>query len=141
MKKLSGTLAILCALIGIAAGIQTVAAHHSAAMFDQSKLVTLTGTVTELRWTNPHVTMLVNGTVKDGEQPSDWLMETTSPGNLMRVSGWSRTSVKVGDKVVIDMAPLRDPEKHGGLMKKVTLAATGETFNTNIRDQEKPDLE
>jgi hypothetical protein len=85
--------------------------------------------------------MLVNGTVKDGDQPSDWLMETTSPGNLMRVSGWGRNSVRVGDKVVIDMAPLRDPEKQGGLMKKVTLAATGQSFDTNIRDQEKPDIE
>jgi hypothetical protein len=141
MKTFPKTLAVLGALIGVAAAIQTVAAHHSAAMFDQSRLETLTGVVVELRWTNPHVTMLVTGTVKDGEQPSDWLMETTSPGNLMRVSGWGRNSVKVGDKVVIEMAPLRDPEKHGGLMKKVTLVATGESFNTNIRDQEKPDLE
>ncbi|MGA2894456.1 MAG: DUF6152 family protein [Xanthobacteraceae bacterium] len=141
MKRLPGTLALFCTLIGLAAGIGTVAAHHSAAMFDQTKLLTLTGSVVELRWTNPHVTMLVNGTVKDGDQPSDWLMETTSPGNLMRVSGWGRNSVRVGDKVVIDMAPLRDPEKQGGLMKKVTLAATGQSFDTNIRDQEKPDIE
>src|SRR5271170_8355663 len=123
MKMLSRTAVVLGAVtlgaaIALTAGSQPVAAHHSATMFDPTKMLTLTGMVVELRWTNPHVTMLVNGTVKDDEQPSDWLMETTSPGNLMRVSGWARNSVKVGDKVVIEMAPLRDPEKHGGLMKK-----------------------
>jgi hypothetical protein len=141
MKKIRGAAAVLCAVIGLMAGVGTVAAHHSATMFDQSKLVTLTGTVMEVRWTNPHVTMLVNGTVKDGEQPSDWLLEMTSPGNLMRVSGWGRTSVKPGDKVVIEMAPLRDADKHGGLLKKITLVDTGQSYISNIRDQERPDLE
>jgi hypothetical protein len=141
MKKLGRTVAIFCAVVGLMAGVRTVAAHHSATMFDQSKMATLTGTVMEVRWTNPHVTMLVNGTVKDGEQPSDWLLEMTSPGNLMRVSGWARTSVKPGDKVVIEMAPLRDTDKHGGLLKKITLVETGQSYISNIRDQERPDIE
>jgi Family of unknown function (DUF6152) len=141
MKGLPRTLAVFCTVIGMAAGIQAAVAHHSGAMFDSSKLETLNGTVVELRWTNPHVTMLVNGTVKDGDQPSDWLMETTSPGNLGRVAGWTRNSVRAGDKVTIEMAPLRDPDKQGGSIKKVTLVATGESFSVNIRDQEKPDIE
>jgi hypothetical protein len=141
MRKFPRALTVFCTLIGLAAGIQTVAAHHSGAMFDSSKLETLTGTVVELRWTNPHVSILINGTVKDGEQPSDWLVETTSPGNLGRVAGWARNSIRVGDKVVIEMAPLRDPEKQGGSIKKITLAATGASFSVNIRDQEKPDIE
>jgi hypothetical protein len=48
-------------VLGSAPGV----AHHSASMFDQSKTVTLTGTVVEVRWTNPHVTLLVNGKVSE----------------------------------------------------------------------------
>jgi Family of unknown function (DUF6152) len=129
------------AAIALTAGSQPVAAHHSATMFDSTKMLTLTGTVMEVRWTNPHVTMLVNGTVMDGEQPSDWLLEMTSPGNLMRVSNWGHNTVKVGDKVVIVLAPLRDADKHGGSLRKLTLVATGESFTSNIREQERPGIE
>jgi hypothetical protein len=97
--------------------------------------------VVEVRWVNPHVTLLVNGTAKDGDQPSDWLLETTSPGNLTRVSNWTRTTVKPGDNVIIEMSPLRDPDKQGGNLKKLTLVDTGEVLTTNIRAQEEPGLE
>ena len=52
---------------------------------------TINGIVVELRWINPHVTLLVNGTVKDGDPPADWLLEMTSPGNLVRAGGWRAT--------------------------------------------------
>ena len=129
------------AMIALMAGGRTVTAHHSGTMFDPTKMLTLTGTVMEVRWTNPHVTMLVNGTVKDGEQPSDWLLEMTSPGNLMRVSNWGRNTVKVGDKVVIELAPLRDADKQGGSLRKLTLVATGDSYTPNIREQEQPGIQ
>jgi hypothetical protein len=110
-------------------------------MFDRSKTLTLKGTVVEVHWVNPHVSYLVNGTVKDDETPADWLLETTSPGNLTRVSNWTRTSVKPGDKVIIDFSPLRDAEQHGGNLKKVTLVDTGLVLISNIREQEQPGLE
>jgi hypothetical protein len=131
----------VAAALAAGLGIGSADAHHSSTMFDHTKTVVLKGKVVEVRWVNPHVNLLVNGAVKDGDQPSDWLLETTSPGNLTRVSNWTRTSVKPGDNVIIEMSPLRDPEKQGGNLKKLTLVDTGEVFITNIRAQEEPGLE
>jgi len=131
---------MLCIAFGLAAGLHSVAAHHSTTMFDHSKTVTLTGVVVELRWVNPHVSLLIKGSVAE-EEPSEWLLEMTSPGNLVRAGGWSRSAVKPGDKVVIEMSPLRDTDKHGGALKKLTLVDTGQVFTANIRAQEMPGLE
>jgi hypothetical protein len=125
----------------LAAGISSVAAHHSTTMFDHSKTVTIKGTVVELRWVNPHVTITINGSLQEGDAPADWLMEMTSPGNLVRAGGWRRDAVKPGDKVEVVFSPLRDAEKKGGALKKLTVLATGEVFTANIREQEKPGLE
>ncbi|WP_143742158.1 DUF6152 family protein [Polynucleobacter sphagniphilus] len=88
----------------IATGIVPFAvnAHHSTTMFDRTQVVTITGVVKEVQWTNPHVAIFVSGAVKEGDEQSLWLMEMTSPGNLIRVGGWSRTAVKAGDKVVVE---------------------------------------
>jgi hypothetical protein len=86
--------------------------------------------------------LLVKGVV-DGEQTEqeDWLMEMTSPGNLVRAGGWSRNAVKAGDRVVVDFSPLRDTSSRGGALKKVTLVETGQSFTANLRAQEMPGLE
>jgi len=112
-------------------------------MFDHSKTLTIDGTVVELRWVNPHVSLAVNGTIKerDGDGPEVWLMEMTSPGNLVRAGGWRRDAVKPGERVQVVFSPLRDGDKKGGALKKLTVAATGEVFTANIREQEKPGLE
>src|SRR6476660_9963817 len=98
MKRLFRSALALTALVGVAAGISSVAAHHSTTMFDHSKTLTINGTVVELRWVNPHVTLTVNGSLNEGDAPADWLMEMTSPGNLVRAGGWRRDAVKAGDK-------------------------------------------
>jgi hypothetical protein len=136
--KSAGTIA---AVFLLAAGISSVAAHHSTTMFDHSKTVTIKGTVVELRWVNPHVTITINGSLQEGDAPADWLMEMTSPGNLVRAGGWRRDAVKPGEKVEVVFSPLRDTEKKGGALKKLTVLATGEVFTANIREQEKPGLE
>jgi len=100
MKQLVKPALALAALCGIAAGISSVAAHHSTTMFDHSKTLTIDGTVVELRWVNPHVSLSVNGTVKGSEEVAVWVMEMTSPGNLVRAGGWSRNAVKAGEKVL-----------------------------------------
>ena len=141
MKMLTRTLVIICAVIALMAGSRTVTAHHSATMFDQTKLMTLTGTVMEVRWTNPHVTLLVNGKVSEADENADWLLEMSSPSNLIRVSNWTRTAVKIGDHVKVQMAPLRDSNARGGNLKTLTLIDTGESFTPNIRDREEPGLQ
>ena len=141
MRQLFRAALGLSALCGAAAGISSVAAHHSTTMFDHSKTLTINGTVVELRWVNPHVTLTINASLNEGDAPADWLMEMTSPGNLVRAGGWRRDAVKPGEKVEVSFSPLRDAEKKGGALKKITVLSTGEVFTANIREQEKPGLE
>ena len=92
-------------------------AHHSFAMFDQSKTVTLKGTVIEFQWTNPHA--FLNVEVSNGGSKTNWHVELNSPNNLRR-EGWKATSVKAGDAVTVVVNPLRDGTS-GGLFISVTL--------------------
>jgi hypothetical protein len=93
-------------------------AHHSFAMFDQSKQVTLKGTVSEFQWTNPHAFIHIE-VPNDAGGKIQWQVELNSPNNLKR-QGWKSTSVKVGDEVTLVMNPLRDG-KRGGLFVSVKL--------------------
>ncbi|MEO8309025.1 MAG: DUF6152 family protein [Pseudomonadota bacterium] len=106
-------------LVALLAGSAALA-HHSFAMFDQTKQVTLNGTVTEFQWTNPHAFIHIQVPGADGK-PEVWEIELNSPNNLKR-QGWSSTSVKTGDKVTLMTNPLRDMSAHkGGLFITVTL--------------------
>ena len=125
----------------LALGPASVLAHHSTTMFDHSKTMTISGTIVELRWVNPHVSLSVNGTVKDSEEAGVWVMEMTSPGNLVRAGGWTRNAVKPGDKVQVDFSPLRDTSLKGGALKKLTNLETGQVLTANLRAQEMPGLE
>ncbi len=80
--------------------------HHSGAMFDMTKKVTVSGTVIDFHWTNPHSTFKVSVPNKDGTT-SVWAVEMNSPNNLVRV-GWKKTTIKPGDKVTVTVRPLRD---------------------------------
>jgi len=93
-------------------------AHHSFAMFDRDKEVTLVGTVREFQWTNPHafIEMDVPGSKGDAEK---WSIELNSPNNLTR-QGWKSGMLKPGDKISLTMNPLRDGKK-GGLFVSVVL--------------------
>jgi hypothetical protein len=98
-------------------------AHHSSEMYDKRRTVTLHGVVTQFRWTNPHVTMMIKTDASGGQDGELWVVEATSPGNLSR-SGWTRTSVRVDDRVDVVAAPLRDGG-HGGYCQSVTLKDKG----------------
>src|SRR5262252_6408895 len=107
---------LLAAAILTAAG--TASAHHSFAMFDQTKQITLTGTVSAFEWTNPHAYIEMDvpdekGTVKH------WSVEMGSPSILMQ-SGWKFKDLKHGDKVSVRISPLKDG-KPGGLLVQATL--------------------
>jgi hypothetical protein len=106
---------LLVAGLAIAA---PVLAHHSFAMFDQTKQVTLVGTVTEFQWTNPHAFIHID--VKEGAATGVWDIELNSPNNLKR-QGWKQTSLKPGDKITLVANPLRDLSHKGGLFIAVTL--------------------
>jgi Family of unknown function (DUF6152) len=84
----------------------SVLAHHSFAMFDQSKTVNLQGTVKDFRWTNPHVFIQLLVKTEDGSDV-EWSIEMTSPEHLARV-GWRPGTLKPGDKVTLEIHAMRD---------------------------------
>jgi hypothetical protein len=90
-------------------------AHHSFAMFDTSKEVTIEGTVTDFQWTNPHSWVQI--LVKDGAgKEIEWSIEGSSPNNLSRF-GWKRTSIKAGDHVQCVIHPTKTGVIGGSLVK------------------------
>lgn len=93
--------------------------HHSGALFDNSKQVTITGTVSEFIWENPHSSFKVSTSGADGKL-AVWAVEMGGPNNLVR-EGWKRTSIKEGDKVTVTVHPLRDGG-YGGLYMGIVLA-------------------
>ncbi len=113
-------------------------AHHSFAMFDFSRVITVKGSVKEFQWANPHVILWVEPEAKDGVKPAAWFAELTSPGNLTRV-GWDKRAFKGGDRVELIIHPLRDG-KFGGAFKQATLLDTGKVWTSDLRQQEKPGL-
>jgi hypothetical protein len=99
-------------------------AHHSSAGIDRTKSVTLTGTIKQFSWTNPHSWMEVDVPDEKGGTTT-WKVEMTSPAYLVR-AGWKSTTVKQGDEVKVTVRPLRDGSP-GGLFVSVLLA-DGRTF-------------
>jgi Family of unknown function (DUF6152) len=94
-------------------------AHHSFAMFDQSRQVTLKGTVSAFQWTNPHAWIHIDVPNPNGVKDT-WQVELNSPNNLKR-QGWKSSSVKPGDQVTLVLNPLKDGSK-GGLFVSITLS-------------------
>jgi len=113
-----------------------VAAHHSFAVYDRTKTVTLKGTVKTFQWTNPHCVVWVLVQPDGGGEPQEWGIETTSPGVLTR-GGWTRNSIKPGDRVSVEFSPLRDGS-HGGGLNSVTLLDTGQKLSASFAASEKP---
>jgi hypothetical protein len=90
---------IIAALIGFMAA--SVAAHHSfSAEYDSNKPIKLTGTVIEMRWSNPHAWIYINVTGKDGKVVK-WAWETGGANALYR-RGWRKEDLASGTELVID---------------------------------------
>ena len=109
--------AALLAAIAVAFAAPALA-HHSFAMFDAEKTVTMQGTVKEFEWTNPHSWIQIDVPNENGSVDR-WSVECNSPNNLVRM-GWKSTSLKPGDKVTILIHPLRNGDR-GGSFLSVTL--------------------
>lgn len=108
------------AFAGLAAAMCAVPAlaHHSFAMFDASKLVTLEGTIKQFQWTNPHAWIILM--VADSEEaPVQWAIEMNGPTGLAR-DGWYPKTLTPGMKVKVVIHPLHDGKK-GGQFLAVTL--------------------
>jgi Family of unknown function (DUF6152) len=114
LKRLgfAGMAAVICAA-------PAALAHHSFAMFDAGKLVTLEGTVKQFQWTNPHAWIILMVSEQEGQPPAQWAIEMNGPTGLAR-DGWLPKTLTPGMQVKVVIHPLRDGNK-GGQYLAVTL--------------------
>jgi hypothetical protein len=103
-------------------------AHHSYAAYDINQTLTLKGTVQSFQWSNPH-SMFTLVLEADGRaEPIKWNIITNSPAILKRF-GWTRTSLKAGDRVSVVCNPVTDGS-HAGRLHTVVLLDTGQVLQT-----------
>ena len=112
MRSMARTAAVGLALATVA---PSASAHHSPVMFDQSRTVSLEGTVRQFQWTNPHC--YIQLVVEDGGRQTEWNMEMGAPVYLYN-RGWRPSTLKAGDRVTITASPLRSGA-NGGLVLSV----------------------
>ena len=103
----------LLSVIGIAAAAGPAEAHHSFALFDISKSVSLEGRVKTFEWSNPHswIRLEVAGAQNAADE---WLIELPSAGQLAR-EGWNKNYIEVGERLILRVNPLKDGRKGGSL--------------------------
>ena len=117
--------AVVVAGLALLASMSGVMAHHSfSAEFDASKTFKFTGPVTKVEWMNPHTFFYID--VKDEKtgKVTNWAMEMGSPNGLMR-AGWTRNTMKIGDKVSVEGSLAKDGSPTGNA-RSVTMASTGQ---------------
>jgi hypothetical protein len=103
----------LACAVALALSLPTASAqaHHSMAMFDQSKTVSLKGTVKQFQWTNPHC--YIQLLVKDAAgKETEWSLEMGAPMYLY-AKGWRPSSLKAGMPISVTINPLRNGEPGG----------------------------
>src|SRR5580704_11707173 len=99
-RKVVRTAAILLATFTAPA-----VAHHSFAMFDAEKTITLQGTVKEFEWVNPHSWLRINVNDEKTGKAALWALELSSPSRLVTM-GMRADSVKAGDTVSVTFHPM-----------------------------------
>jgi len=122
-------------LVGIAAFAFTAPAfaHHSFAMFDATKNVTLQGTVKEFEWTNPHSWLRVMVNDEKTGKPVLWALELSSPARLTTM-GMHSDSVHAGDVVLVTFHPMKDGTR-GGQFIQATLPGGKQVVRANAKDE------
>jgi hypothetical protein len=102
---------MLLLLLGISS---TVSAHHSTAAYDYSKSLTLSGTVKDFEWTNPHMFIRMLAVDAQGKQ-AEWNIECGTPNINVR-HGWKKSDINVGDRLTLNIHPMRDGSLSGTLI-------------------------
>jgi uncharacterized protein DUF6152 len=121
---------------GLLVAAAPIAAHHSfAAEFDAKQPVTIKGKVTRVAWTNPHVWIYLNVADESGKL-TNWGFEMGAP-HLVQNRGWTRTTVKIGDELIVVGSRARDGSNRMNA-RNVTLAATGQVLGAGSSETATP---
>ena len=110
IRKAFGLAGIVAALLAAAPAV----AHHAFAIFDSSKMVYVTGTVTQFELVNPHVWLHL-AMLNDKGDMATWSFEGGSVQQLASL-GWSKDTFKIGDKIEVGFHPMKDGSRGGQLM-------------------------
>ncbi|MCU1336172.1 MAG: hypothetical protein JWO19_1753 [Bryobacterales bacterium] len=110
--------AAIAAAVLLSSGLPVFAHHSAAAEFDVNKTFELSGVITKLEWTNPHAHFYMDVTDASGKV-ANWNLELASPNMLTR-NGWSRNSLKPGDKVSVTGLKAKD-NSNAGYANSITL--------------------
>ena len=116
------------ALLSLSASVLASAlpawAHHSfPAQYDAAKTITLTGKVTKVEWTNPHIFIYIDVPNEATGQAVNWALEMGGPNALLRL-GWKRDSLKTDDLITVEGSLARDGSPLANA-KTITMVATG----------------
>ena len=106
---------VVAVACGVALLSSALVAHHATAVFDLGKRLTLTGTVTEWFWANPHCLLRFDVKNDNGEM-THWVAETQAPPN-MTPFGWAKQSFAVGDQVVVTLEPVKNGQPLGRILQ------------------------
>jgi hypothetical protein len=108
---------LLVTLIAFAV-LGSVHGHHSPALFDQSRVVTLNATVTKFEWMNPHVFIHIE-VIGEGGATESWQVEADGASPLIP-RGWSSSSLKPGDRITLEANPASNPARRMLLGRSIT---------------------
>jgi hypothetical protein len=113
-------LRLLLATVAISIG-RPCDAHHSGAMWDTSKTVSLHGTVKQFQWSNPHcfIQLLVPVSAGAKGDVEEWSIEMASPYQVLQ-GGWKPSTLKVGDHISVSVHPARDGSRAGNFVSAVS---------------------
>jgi hypothetical protein len=114
-KSIAQTALRALILVGfVAGGTRLAVAHHSYSAFDMNNQKVVSGTVKKMDWSNPHSWIWLDVANEQGVVET-WGIEGMSPNYLAR-RGWTRTTLKPGDKLSVTLHPMRNGEKGGSFM-------------------------
>ena len=115
---------IALTLVFLAAALPAHSHHSFAAQYDAAKPITLTGKVTKVEWTNPHVYVYVDVRDEKSGEVANWALEIGGGPNSLIRQGWSRDSLKADDVINVEGSLARDGSRLASA-QSIVLAATG----------------
>jgi hypothetical protein len=120
MRLLPAAALMLCAA-------SAIEAHHSfAAQYDNNKPITVTGALTKLEWTNPHVYIYIDVTDAATKKVTNWAFEM-GPPHMLQKSGWKKNALQTGELLAIEGWLARDGS-HSANARRVTRKSTGQVM-------------
>jgi hypothetical protein len=118
---------LLLAAASLASLAAVSQAHHSfAAEYDSNKPLKMTGVLTKLEWTNPHVYLYIDVTDEATKKVTNWAFEM-GPPHMLQKSGWKKNELKLGEVLEIDGWAARDGGNSGNA-RRVMRKSTGEVL-------------